>query len=65
MSLPLSNGSVRITWQSPTNSNGGILGYDVTYGPIGGVERALSASTESVTLNGLRELSEHKPCISH
>ena len=56
MSVPLSNGSIRITWQSPTNSNGRILGYEVTYGPIGGVERALSASSESITLNELREL---------
>ena len=65
MALPLSNGSVRITWQRPTSSNGRILSYEVTYGPIGGVERALSASTESITLNGLRELTGHKPCISH
>ena len=45
-----------MTWQSPTNSNGRILGYGVTYGPIGGVERVLSPSSESITLNGLREL---------
>ena len=65
MSVPLSNGSVRITWRGPTNSNGRILGYDVTYGPIGGVERALSATTELIILNGFRELAEHKPCIYH
>ena len=65
MALPLSNGSVRITWQRPTNSSGRIVGYEVIYGPIDGVERALSASTESITLNGLRELTEHKPCILH
>ena len=65
MSVPMSNGSVRITWKRPLNSNGRILGYEVTYGPIGGVERSLSVSTESITLNGLRELTEHKPCISH
>ena len=57
MSVPMSNGSVRITWQRPTNSNGRLLDYEVTYGPIGGVERALRASSESITLNGLRELS--------
>ena len=57
MSVPMSNGSVRITWQSPTNSNGRILGYDVTYGPIGGVERTLSVSTESIILTGLGELT--------
>ena len=56
MSVPVSNGSVRITWQKPTNSNGRILGYEVTYGPIGGVERVPSATSESITLNGLREL---------
>ena len=57
MSVPMSNGSVRITWQRPASSNGRILSYGVTYGPIGGTETALSASTESITLNGLRELS--------
>ena len=56
MSVPMSNGSVRITWQRPLNSNGRILGYEVTYGPIGGVETVLSATTESAALNGLREL---------
>ena len=61
MSVPMSNGSVRISWQSPTNSNGRILGYEVTYGPIGGVERGLSVSSESITLNGLREL----PCNAY
>ena len=52
----MSNGSVGMSWQRPTSSNGRILGYEVTYGPIGGVERALSVSTESITLNGIREL---------
>ena len=65
MSVPLSNGSVRVTWQRPTQSYGRILGYEVTYGPIGGVETALSVSTESITLNGLRELAEHKSCMNH
>ena len=58
MSLQLSNVRVKISWQRPTSSNGRILGYEVTYSPIGGVERALSASSESIILSELREL----PC---
>ena len=57
MAVPMSNGSVRITWQRPLNSNRRILDYEVTYGPIGRMERTLRASSELITLNGLRELS--------
>ena len=54
--MPLSNGSVRVTWQRPDNSNGRILGYKVTYAPIGGDRKTLIAFNESVILTGLREL---------
>ena len=54
--MPLSNASVRVTWQRPANSNGRILGYKVTYSPIGGDRRTLIAFNESVILTGLREL---------